>query len=225
MGREAVVRVKICCIASEEELALAVEAGAQAVGLVSDMPSGPGVVDDVLITRLAGLTPPGVSRFLLTSRLDVEGIVAHVRLTGVDVVQICDHVDPAVLSAVRERTSARVVAVVHVGDPSSLQYASAAARHAHALLLDSGAPGADFKELGGTGRTHDWDVSALIVAESPVPVWLAGGLNADNVGEAIAKVRPFGVDLCTGVRTGGRLDPQKLRSFVAAVRAAAPEVR
>ncbi|MEZ4319651.1 MAG: phosphoribosylanthranilate isomerase [Myxococcota bacterium] len=212
--------MKICCIGSNDELRLAVDAGAHALGLVSQMPSGPGVVDDVLIAELAAVTPPGVSRFLLTSRLDAAGIEEHVARTGVDVVQICDHVASGVLSEVRRNSRARVVAVVHAGAPGAVEYAQRAQQHAHALLLDSGCPGAPFKELGGTGRTHDWDVSARIVRESAVPVWLAGGLNASNVGEAIAHVKPFGVDLCTGVRTNGRLDPVKLEAFMGAVREA-----
>jgi phosphoribosylanthranilate isomerase len=125
-----------------------------------------------------------------------------------------------VLAHVRAHTAARVVQVVHVGAPDSEDFARAAAPFAHALLLDSGVPKAAFKELGGTGRTHDWAISARIVAASPVPVWLAGGLRPDNVGEAIRRVRPFGVDLCTGVRTDGRLDPEKLWPFMRAVQAA-----
>lgn len=211
------VRIKICCIASEHELALAVRAGAHAVGLVADMPSGPGVIDDTRIRDLAAATPPGVSRFLLTSALDPAGILGHVARTGVDVVQICDHVDPSVLREVRAGTPARVVQVVHVAAPEARELARAASEHAHALLLDSGVPGADFKELGGTGRTHDWNVSAAIVADASVPVWLAGGLHAGNVREAIDRVRPFGVDLCTGVRVDGALDPARLHAFVEAV--------
>jgi phosphoribosylanthranilate isomerase len=69
-------------------------------------------------------------------------------------------------------------------------------------------------------RVHDWPTSAAIVRASPVPVFLAGGLTAANVGAAIARVRPFAVDVCSGGRTDGRLDPAKLRAFVAAVGAA-----
>lgn len=212
------IRVKVCCISSREELALAVAEGASALGFVASMPSGPGIVTDARVTDFAAHTPPGVSRFLLTSRLDADGIVDHVERTGVDVVQICDHVEPEVLQAVRSRTSARVVAVCHMLHPAVLDYARDSAEVAHALLLDSGTPGADFLELGGTGRTHDWDLSAELVRRSPVPVWLAGGLNCSNVAAAIRKVRPFGVDLCSGVRTDGMLDPVKLAAFMQAVR-------
>jgi phosphoribosylanthranilate isomerase len=87
----------------------------------------------------------------------------------------------------------------------------------HAFLLDSGRPSLPTPEYGGTGRTHDWAVSAEFVRRSPHPVFLAGGLSAANVSEAIRRVRPFGVDLCSGVRTDGHLDPGKLRAFVGAV--------
>jgi phosphoribosylanthranilate isomerase len=114
-----------------------------------------------------------------------------------------------------------LVQVIHVRDEASVTEAAAAAETAGALLLDSGDPSRPVKELGGTGRTHDWALSALIVEASPVPVFLAGGLGPENVGAAIRAVKPYGVDLCSGVRTEGALDVEKLRRFVAAVRSAA----
>ncbi len=214
-------RVKICCIASTTEAQLAVTAGADALGLVSDMLVGSGVVDDALIRHIATASPPPVSRFLLTRCLEPQGIVDHVRQTGVDTVQIVDHVEPSVHRAVREALPGlRIVQVVHVTGPEALDRAKTYGRSAHAVLLDSGSPGADFEELGGTGRTHDWRISAQIVQSCDAPVWLAGGLNPANITEAIHTVRPFGVDLCSGVRTDGRLDPDKLTAFVAAVEAA-----
>lgn len=214
-------RVKVCCISSVAEVRTAIDAGADALGFVSDMASGPGVTDDRRITAMIRILPPPIASFLLTSRLDSEGIIAHLRRTGASVVQIVDHVDPAVHEAVRAAIPAvRVVQVVHVTGPECLAYAAQAGSTAHALLLDSGKPNATFAELGGTGRTHDWAISRKVVATSAVPVWLAGGLNAENVEEAVRAVRPFGVDLCTGTRTEGHLDPVKLRDFIGAVRKA-----
>jgi phosphoribosylanthranilate isomerase len=110
--------------------------------------------------------------------------------------------------------------VIHVAGEQSVAEAVAAAAHADALLLDSGQPHAPIKVLGGTGRFHDWAVSRRIVEAAPCPVFLAGGLRADNVGAAIATVRPFGVDVCTGVRRADHsLDRAKLAAFVAAVAA------
>jgi phosphoribosylanthranilate isomerase len=110
--------------------------------------------------------------------------------------------------------------VIHVTGPEVLAGATAVAPLVDAILLDTGSPSAAVKELGGTGRTHDWAVSRQIREAVDVPVFLAGGLRADNVAAAIRQVRPGGIDVCTGVRTEGRLDPDKLARFVEAVRQA-----
>lgn len=211
-------RLKVCCIASIEEARLAIACGADAVGLVARMPSGPGPIPDERIREIAASVPPPVARFLLTSETEGGAIVAHVRATGVCTVQIVDDsVGVEVYERLREEVPlVRIVQVVHVVDEGSIGRALEAARHVDALLLDSGRPAA--RELGGTGRRHDWSISRRIVERSGVPVFLAGGLNAGNVGEAVREVRPWGVDLCTGVRTGGRLDEGKLRRFVEGLR-------
>ena len=214
-------RIKICCIASTDEARHAINCGADALGLVSDMQTGSGIMDDAKIAHIAAHTPPPVARFLLTRRLDAPGITDHVRRTGVDTVQIVDHVAPDVHTALRSALpGVRIVQVVHVTGPEAIDTARLLGRTAHALLLDSGTPGADFDALGGTGQTHDWALSARIVQSADVPVWLAGGLNPTNVHEAIRTVRPFGVDLCSGVRTDGRLDDIKLAAFMASVESA-----
>jgi phosphoribosylanthranilate isomerase len=108
---------------------------------------------------------------------------------------------------------------VHVTGPASIGEAVEAAQDADAILLDSGRPAARVKELGGTGRRHDWTLSAEIVARASRPVFLAGGLTPENAAEAVRTVQPWGLDVCTGVRTDGRLDPGKLARLFAAVRA------
>ncbi len=221
------VRVKICCIASAEEARLAVAAGADALGFVSAMPSGPGPIGEALIASLARRVPPPVSRFLLTSATDVETIAAQLVRTGVDTVQLVDALGGpsgaslgAVYGALRSRVPhVRLVQVIHVLDLASVDEAAAVAPHVDALLLDSGNPRLAVKELGGTGRVHDWALSRAIVARTGVPVWLAGGLTAANVGEAVRAVRPFGVDVCSGVRRDGALDATTLEAFVASVAA------
>jgi phosphoribosylanthranilate isomerase len=110
------------------------------------------------------------------------------------------------------------VQVIHVLDEASVDEARAALPLVHALLLDSGNPRLAVKELGGTGRVHDWALSRRIRDEASaagVPVFLAGGLRAENVAAAVRAVRPFGVDVCSGVRSGGRLDAGKLATFAA----------
>lgn len=211
-------RVKICCIGSVEEARLAVEYGAAAVGLVSEMPSGPGVIGEELIAEIAATVPPGVATFLLTCRDDPDTIVEQQRRTRVNTVQICDRLRAGGHEELRRAMpGVALVQVVHVTGPESVEEAAGVAPHVDAILLDSGNPSLAVKELGGTGRVHDWELSRRIRASVGVPVFLAGGLNAGNVAEAVRRVRPFGVDVCSGVRTGGRLDEGKLSDFFRSV--------
>jgi len=211
-------RVKVCCIANLEEAWTAIEEGASALGLVSDMPSGPGVIAEADIARIAAAVPPGVSTFLLTSLQEVEAIVAQQRRTQVGTLQICDRLLKGSHRDLRvAMPGVRLVQVVHVIDQESLDEALAVETEVDALLLDSGRPDHSLKELGGTGRTHDWAVSLQIREAVRVPVFLAGGLNAENVSDAIRIVGPFGLDVCSGVRTDGVLDAGKLGRFVANV--------
>ena len=214
--------VKICCMASVEEARTAIRMGASAVGLVSRMPSGPGPIEEELIAKIVSTVPRGIETFLLTSETSAAAIIAQQRRTGASTLQLVDRVEDGAHQAIREALPGiRIVQVIHVTGEESLAEAIAMAREADALLLDSGNPSLPVKELGGTGRRHDWSISRRIVESSPVPVWLAGGLNASNVGEAIKGVRPFGVDVCSGVRTDGRLDPDKLSVFFATIAAVA----
>jgi phosphoribosylanthranilate isomerase len=212
-------RVKICCMASVEEAKIAIGLGASAVGLVSRMPSGPGPIEEDLIATIAASVPRGIETFLLTSETEPAAIIAQHRRTGASTLQLVDQVNTGVHRAIREALPGiRIVQVIHVVGDESLDEALAIAPEVDALLLDSGNPSLPVKELGGTGRRHDWAISRRIVDASQKPVWLAGGLNASNVGEAIRGVRPYGVDVCSGVRTGGRLDSAKLTDFISAVR-------
>ncbi len=210
------IRIKICCISSPDEAKTAIQAGASALGLVGKMPSGPGVINDDLIRRITSAVPPPVATFLLTSETDVEAIVAHHGRVLTNTIQFVDALPAGSYVQLRHRLPGiKLVQVIHVLDVGSLDEALAAADEADALLLDSGNPRLAVKELGGTGRRHDWAISRRIVDQSRVPVFLAGGLNLANVREAIDTVQPFGVDICSGVRTGGRLDAQKLEAFTA----------
>jgi phosphoribosylanthranilate isomerase len=208
-------RLKVCCVASFEEAELAIRYGANAVGLVSAMPSGPGVIPDDRIAEIAARIPPGVSSFLLTSSRDVSFIVDQQRRFGTDTIQLCDLLSS---EEVRKLSTAlpgvSIVQVIHVVDADALDHALDAATTSDALLLDSGDPTRAIKELGGTGRTHDWSVSRRIRDEVDIPIYLAGGLTLENVADAVRQVRPFGVDVCTGLRTNGNLDEEKLAAFV-----------
>lgn len=202
-----------------EEARLAVGLGASALGLVAAMPSGPGVIDEEEIARIVPTVPPGVATFLLTSETEVPAIVAQQRRCGTTTIQVCDRLTRGSLVDLKAALPGiGIVQVVHVVDDHAVPEAVAAAAVADAVLLDSGRPGAAVKELGGTGRIHDWAVSARIrEAIAPTPVYLAGGLQPSNVVEAVRSVRPFGLDVCSGVRTSGALDAHRLRAFVEAM--------
>ncbi|MDX2284095.1 MAG: phosphoribosylanthranilate isomerase [Bacteroidia bacterium] len=210
--------VKICCISSVEEAWMAVQFGASALGLVGHMPSGPGILPDPLIAEIAQAAPPPVATFLLTSETRAEDIIAHHARVLTSTVQIVDAPEPGAYPRLRAALGpVRIVQVIHVRGEASLDEALEAAPYVDALLLDSGNPNLAVKELGGTGRVHDWQMSRRIREAADKPVFLAGGLHAGNVREAIDAVGPFGLDLCSGVRSHGRLDPHKLDAFFTAI--------
>jgi len=212
-------RIKICCIASVEEAWMAIGAGANAIGLVSAMPSGPGPIAEELIAEIAAIVPPGVSSFLLTCLQDATSIIDQQRRLRVNTIQICDRLTTGSYQQIREALPGiSLVQVIHVTDPESVDEAIAVAPHVDAILLDSGNQSLAIKELGGTGRTHDWTLSRRIREAIEVPLFLAGGLNPGNVADAIREVQPFGIDVCSGLRTEGALDPQKLSDFIRAIR-------
>jgi phosphoribosylanthranilate isomerase len=211
-------RVKICCISSLLEAKLAIEAGAAALGLVGNMPSGPGIISDELIALIAKAVPPPISTFLLTSETNPEAIIAHHKRVHTTTVQIVDALTEGSYHQIRQALpGVKLVQVIHVIDEKTMEEAIQAAEFVDAILLDSGNPNLQIKELGGTGRVHNWAISRKIRESISIPLFLAGGLNVNNVREAIETVEPFGLDLCSGVRTNGQLDPEKLEAFFAAI--------
>lgn len=213
-------RVKICCISGVEEARLAIRYGASALGLVSEMPSGPGVLSEGMIAQVASMVPPAVASFLLTCKVDTLGIIAQQRRLGVNTIQICDRLVSGTCDDLRQALPGiSIIQVIHVTGSESIDEALAVAPHVHGLLLDSGNQSLSIKELGGTGRSHDWEISRRIRELVDVPVFLAGGLNPDNIVDAIQAVQPFGVDVCNGVRTNGQLDEVKLSKFFSQISA------
>jgi len=205
-------RVKICCISSPEEAQLAIAYGADALGLVGPMPSGPGIIDDALIRQITKTVPPPIATFLLTSETDAQAIILHHRNVQTTTIQIVDELKSGMYTDLRQALPAvKLVQVVHVENESALDYSLQIEKHIDAILLDSGKPASGI--LGGTGNTHNWSISRQIVEQVKVPVFLAGGLQAENARRAIEEVKPFGLDLCSGVRTNGQLDPGKLEAF------------
>ena len=211
-------RVKICCISSIEEAKIAIEHGASALGLVGHMPSGPGVIGDELIYQIAKTVPPPISTFLLTSETIPQNIIQHYKRVNTTTIQIVDELEQREYQILRnELPNVKLVQVIHVIDENSVKEAIEVSKYVDAILLDSGNPNLSVKELGGTGRTHNWELSREIRKAIPIPLFLAGGLNKDNVRQAIETVQPFGLDLCSSVRTEGQLDRQKLKDFFDAI--------
>lgn len=211
-------RIKICCISSIAEAAMAINHGADALGLVGKMPSGPGPIPDWLIAEIVKTIHPPIASFLLTSEQSSEEIIFHVKKVDTNTVQIVDELTAGTYRDIRSALPhLKIVQVVHVRGEESIKEAIMVSEEVDALLLDSGSPKGKIKILGGTGDIHNWDISREIVKSVKVPVFLAGGLHANNVRQAIETVQPFAVDICSGIRTEGKLDPNKLAAFIKAV--------
>lgn len=208
------IKVKVCCISSLEEANLAISSGASAIGLVSEMPSGPGVISEDLIAKIAKAVSNNIETFLLTSKQRVKEIIEQLKKYKTTTVQIVDDLIEGSYEEIRSAIPyIKIVQVIHVEDEKSIEKGVLISKYVDALLLDSGNQKLQVKELGGTGRIHDWSLSKKIVENVNVPVYLAGGLNSQNVGEAIKTVKPFGIDLCSGVRSNSRLNKLKLTEF------------
>lgn len=213
------VQVKICCIRSPEEAVLALSYGAAALGLVSEMPVGPGELPEAMIRQIVDSVPSSTGTFLLTAVTDPDKLIAKVRATGVNTLQLWDPLAPSDYARLRtELRGVSLVQAIHVIHTSAVTEAREAARQVDALVLDSSNPQVPFRWASQAGRTHDWDISREIVETVDCPVLLAGGLNAENVEYAARRVRPYGVDVCTGVRTGDALDRRKVAAFFEALR-------
>jgi phosphoribosylanthranilate isomerase len=214
------VKVKICCIQNRDDARIALDAGVDALGLVSQMPSGPGIISDEEIKSLAAYIPRSVLSILLSSETNPRKLVARILYCGTRAVQLVNYVPYADLPLLRNALPKIIlINVVHINSTDEIPVAEAYAPQSDYLLLDSGNPAAEIQTLGGTGKIHNWDISASIVKRVQTPVWLAGGLNPDNVSAAIQKVKPFGVDVCSGVRHNGALDSKKLADFLQAIHA------
>ena len=210
--------IKICCIGSVEEASLAISAGATALGLVGHMPSGPGIISDNLIAEIAGSIPKHIDTFLLTSETDIDQIIQHHSKVNTTTIQIVDELTNGTHVQLKGALpSVKIVQVLHILDETSIEKAIRISKNVDAILLDSGNPNLNTKELGGTGRTHNWEISKTIVEKVEIPVFLAGGLNPENAAKALNDVNPYGLDLCSGVRTNGNLDIDKLTSFFKAI--------
>jgi len=218
-------QIKICCIASLEEAQLAIQSGADAVGFVG-IDSSPRAMKLNTIAAITAQLTQHTATFFLTAECTAASITQRVNAAGTTTVQIASSLAVSELEKLQTALpETRRVQVIHVENESALDLIAQYAPYVHAFLLDSGHPNQAEPVYGGTGQTHDWSISAEFVRRSPIPVILAGGLSAENVGNAIRLVKPFAVDLCTGVRTNGKLDPSKLQAYIHAVRTVDAELR
>ncbi len=210
-------RIKICCIQSFQDAKLAVKYGASAIGLVSHMPSGPGIISEQEIAAIAFTVPPPIATVLLTSLQDAEEIIEQHKYCKTSAIQLCDKLTGGTIKAIAGALPGiKLIQVIHVSGEKSVREAIDISPFVDAVLLDSGTPNAADKRLGGTGKIHNWAISKKICRILQRPVFLAGGLNPDNVKQAVDYVQPFGVDVCTGVRENGTLDEIKLQKFTRA---------
>ncbi|MFA5970842.1 MAG: phosphoribosylanthranilate isomerase [Lentimicrobiaceae bacterium] len=208
-------RIKICCIGNLAEAQTAIEAGASALGLVGPMPSGPGMISDELIFQIAKAVPPPIATFLLTSETSADEIIKHHQRTQTNTIQLVDALTTGTYTELKNALPGiKLVQVIHVLDERSVYEAIEISEQVDAIILDSGNPNLMVKELGGTGRIHNWKLSRKICDSIPIPVFLAGGLKPENIKQAIEEVNPFGIDVCSGVRTNGKLDREKLERFI-----------
>ena len=213
-----VPKIKICCISSIEEANLAIAQGAAALGLVGKMPSGPGIISDELIYTIAKGVPTNIDTFMLTSETSAEAIIEHHKKTNTSTIQIVDALSEGTYAQIKKALpSIKIVQVIHILNEASIEEALRISEQVDALLLDSGNPNLQTKELGGTGRVHNWNLSRKIVEQTKRPVYLAGGINPMNIKQAVEEVQPYGIDLCSGVRTNKLLDPIKLEQLFNAI--------
>ncbi len=206
------VRVKICGLTREEDLAVAVAAGADAVGFIVGVPSSPRNLTLEMAEMLLSQVPIFVDSVVVTAPKSIKQLVEVCEGLKPSAIQIHGK-EPLDSSEIREKIKdTRLIKTVYVTEDALNETAIEDSKMFDALLLDSFSKG----QYGGTGKVHDWTLSRQIKeAVAPVPVILAGGLKPENVKEAILKVQPYAVDVASGVELSpGVKDHEKVRAFV-----------
>ncbi len=198
------MQVKICGITDVDTALVAAEAGANAIGLVFAPSRRHVSVEDA--RAIASAAPPFLTKVGVFVDEDPSRVNELATACGLDLVQLHGQESPDVCAA----STRPVIKAIRVADASSL--AQLEGYHVAAFLLDAAVPGV----AGGSGRTFDWALAAP--AARAARVILSGGLTPENVQDALSRVRPFGVDVSSGVETSGRKDPEKIRTFIGRVR-------
>lgn len=205
-----IVRVKICGITNSEDALAAVAAGADALGFMF-YPKSPRAVSRSQALQIVSKIPPFVSRVGVFVNPTEEEVLQAMDEAQIDTCQL--HGDESPEFCARLNKLLPVVKAIRVKDTSSIL--TLGDWNVRAVLLDTFAPG----QLGGTGTVFNWDL-AIEAKQFGRPVVLAGGLTADNVAHAVAKVRPFGVDVSSGVESSpGKKDGVKMEEFISRAKA------
>jgi phosphoribosylanthranilate isomerase len=204
-----VTRVKICGIMNELDLNCAIAGGADAVGFIVEVEGSRHRISAEVARELIKRVPVFTKSVAVIAPDSPEEAVLLAQKTGADLIQVHGTLEPLEIKELKKRVHQSVIAAVPQGVEAHLMAAAA-----DAVLLDTFKDG----KLGGTGAVHDWSVSAAIARDLCIPVILAGGLNPSNVGEAIRTVKPYAVDVSSGVEIAGRKDQEKVKSFVREVR-------
>jgi phosphoribosylanthranilate isomerase len=203
------VRVKICGVTEETDLRAVAAAGADAVGVITEVPvDTPREITPDRAAALIEAAPPFLSTVLVTMPSSSARAIELAGTVAADAIQMHGGVTPEELQDVRRETGAAVIPALDAADVDRIRTYDGVA---DAILIDSTSDSG----AGGTGEVHDWEATRKLVAELSTPVVLAGGLTADNVAAAARTAAPYAVDVSTGVeRTGGRKDHEQVRSFV-----------
>lgn len=209
------VRVKVACIRDAEEARRAVSFGAAAIGMAAENPAGGPSLTEDQIRAVTESVPDSVGTFLMTTRRSAPDLARLARNTGVNTLQLWDEPEPDAYAHLRSAIPGlSIVQSIAVVGPEAVDRAIEVASLVDALVLDSAHRAAPARWEHQHGRTHDWQLSRRITEEVGIPVILSGGLSHRNVADAIRAVRPYGVEVCTGVRTKGALDTTLLVQFL-----------
>ena len=189
----------------------AVDAGCDALGFIMGVTHrSSDVVTPAEAAKLIRRLPPFIEPVAVTHLQETEDLIRLVKDSRCTTLQIQDTIEPSEIDVIRDALPyAKIVKAVHVTGESAIAMGKRYEPYADALILDTRTG----DQIGGTGIPHDWNISATIVATSAIPVILAGGLTPENVREAIRKVRPYGVDVHTGVKKDGVRNPDRTLAF------------
>ena len=212
------MRVKFCGTASLADMRCAIDAGCDAVGFIMGVTyQSADVVTPAEAAEMIRELPPFIEPVAVTHLRETEDLIGLAKDSRCTTLQIQDTVEPSGIPVIRDALPyLKIVKAVHVTDESAIRTAKRYEPYADALLLDTRTR----ERIGGTGIPHDWNISATIVANSAIPVILAGGLTPENVAEAIRRVRPYGVDVHTGVKKDGVRNPERTLAFAREARSA-----